>query len=122
MADLEEELEQERREKEWAQPWEPDPRDMLIGTLEGYDEGDTKYGAVPVAHIRDENGVLNALWFYHDVLKKEWKQASPNVEDRVGVQYLGKRRGENHDYYMWTVKVDRSGEGTDSGEKTDTES
>lgn len=108
--DLKEELEQECREVEWAQAWDPDPRDMLIGTLEGYDEGDTKYGTVSVARIREANGGLRALWFYHSVLKQEWKKANPDVGDRVGVQYLGKRTGKNHSYHMWIVKVDRSGD------------
>lgn len=45
MSDLKDELERERREKEWAETWKPSgPGDMLIGTLEGYDEDETAAG------------------------------------------------------------------------------
>jgi len=109
MSDLKDELEQERREKEWAETWEPGgPGDMLIGTLEAYDEATTDYGEYTVAHIRDEEGVLRGLWLMHSVLQDEWKEAAPEVGERVGVQYLGQRDGEQFSYHMWTVKVDRS--------------
>ena len=105
---LKDELEAERREKEWAETWKPDePGDMLIGTLTGYDEAETDFGTYTVAHIRDEGGVLRGLWLMHSVLQDEWEEANPGRGERVGVQYLGKRSGENFDYHMWTVKVDR---------------
>jgi hypothetical protein len=108
MADLKDELEQERREKEWAETWTPDePGDMLIGTLTGYDEATTDFGTYTVAHIRDSGGVLRGLWLMHSVLQDEWKEAGPEVGERVGAMYHGKRTGENFDYHMWTVKVDR---------------
>jgi hypothetical protein len=113
MSNLKDELEQERREKEWAETWKPQaPGDMLIGTLEGYDQATTDFGTYRVAHIRDEDGVLRALWLMHSVLQDEWEEAAPDGEpqvgDRVGVQYHGKRSGENYDYHMWAAKVDRS--------------
>jgi hypothetical protein len=43
----------------------------------------------------------------HSVLQDEWAEADPGRGERVGVQYLGKRSGENYDYHVWTVKVDR---------------
>ncbi|MCS4198177.1 hypothetical protein [Salinibacter ruber] len=111
MADLKNELERERREKEWAETWKPQaPGDMLIGTLEGYDEATTDFGTYRVAHIRDEDGVLRALWLMHSVLQDEWDEAAPEIGERVGVQYHGKRSGENYDYHMWAAKVDRTDE------------
>ena len=108
MADLKNELEQERREKEWAETWKPqEPGDMLVGTLEGYDQATTDFGTYRVAHIRDEEGVLRGLWLMHNVLQDEWEEAAPEVGERVGVQYHGKRSGENYDYHMWAAKVDR---------------
>ena len=108
MSDLKDELRQERREKEWAETWKPDgPGDILIGTLEGYDEATTDFGTYTVAHVRDEEGVLRGLWHMHSVLKDEWDEADPGRGERVSVQYLGQRSGENYDYHMWTVKVDR---------------
>ena len=109
MSDLKDELRQERREKEWAETWKPEAAgDMLIGTLEAYDEATTDFGTYTVAHIRDEEGVLRGLWLMHSVLQDEWKEAAPEVGERVGVQYLGQRSGSDFDYHMWTVKVDRS--------------
>jgi hypothetical protein len=108
MSDLKDELEQERREKEWAETWTPDePGDMLIGTLTGYDEAETDFGTYTVAHIRDEEGVLRGLWLMHSVLQDEWAEADPGRGERVGVQYLGKRSGADFDYHVWTVKVNR---------------
>lgn len=108
MSDLKDELERERREKEWAETWTPDqPGDMLIGTLVGYDTAATDFGEYRVAHIRDEEGVLRGLWLMHSVLQDEWAEADPGHGERVGVQYLGKRSGSDYDYHMWTVKVDR---------------
>jgi hypothetical protein len=113
MADLKDELEQERREKEWAETWKPqEPGDMLVGTLEGYDQATTDFGTYRVAHIRDEEGVLRGLWLMHSVLQDEWEEAAPEVGERVGVQYHGKRSGENYDYHMWAAKVDRTDEAT----------
>lgn len=106
---LKDELEAERREKEWAETWTPDgPGDTLIGELEGYDTAATDYGEYRVAHVRNEEGVLKGLWLMHSVLQDEWKEAGPEVGERVGAMYHGKRTGENFDYHMWTVKVDRS--------------
>jgi len=114
MSDLKDELEQERREKEWAETWTPDgPGDMLIGTLTGYDEAETDFGTYTVAHIRDEEGVLRGLWLMHSVLQDEWAEADPGRGERVGVQYLGKRSGSDYDYHMWTVKVDRPQSGAE---------
>lgn len=111
MSDLKDELEQERRKKEWAETWTPDsPGDMLIGTLEAYDQATTDFGEYTVAHIRDEKGVLRGLWLMHSVLQGEWDEADPGVGERVGVQYLGKRDGKDFSYHMWTVKVDRPDE------------
>lgn len=109
MSDLKDELEQERREKEWAETWKPQaPGDMLVGTLEGYDQATTDFGTYRVAHIRDEEGVLRGLWLMHNVLQDEWEEAAPEIGERVGVQYHGKRSGENYDYHMWAAKVERS--------------
>ena len=114
MPDLKDELEQERREKEWAETWKPsEPGDMLIGTLTGYDEAETDFGTYTVAHIRDEEGVLRGLWLMHSVLQDEWAEADPGRGERVGVQYLGKRSGSDFDYHMWTVKVDRPQSGAE---------
>lgn len=80
---------------------------MLIGTLADYDKAETDFEEYRVAHIRDEDGALRGLWLMHSVLEDEWSEADPGRLKRVGVQYLGKRSGENFDYHMWTVKVDR---------------
>ena len=114
MANLKDELEQERREKEWAESWRPDESgDMLIGTLVGYDEAETDFGTYTVAHIRTGDGVLRGLWLMHSVLQDEWAEADPGRGERVGVQYLGKRSGSDFDYHMWTVKVDRPQSGAE---------
>jgi hypothetical protein len=44
----------------------------------------------------------------HSVLKDEWTDADPQKCDRVGAMYHGKRSGDNFDYHMWTVKVNRT--------------
>ena len=112
MSDLKDDLERERREKEWAETWKPDgPGDALIGTLEGYDEATTDFGTYTVAHIRDEDGVLKGLWLMHSVLQDEWTEADPQKGDRVGAMYHGKRSGDTYDYHMWSVKVDRPEDG-----------
>ncbi|MCS4054103.1 hypothetical protein [Salinibacter ruber] len=122
MSNLKDELEQERRAKEWAETWKPQaPGDMLVGTLEGYDQATTDFGTYRVAHIRDEEGVLRALWLMHSVLQDEWDEATPEVGERVGVQYHGKRSGESYDYHMWAAKVDRSEGATDESDTPDEE-
>jgi len=99
MNDLKDELERERREKEWAETWKPSgPGDALIGTLEGYDEATTDFGTYTVAHIRNEDGVLKGVWLMHSVLQDEWEEAAPEKGDRVGAMYHGKRSGDSYDY------------------------
>ncbi len=54
----------------------------------------------------------------HSVLKDEWTDADPGRGERVGVQYLEQRSGENYDHHMWTVKVDRpEGDSPNEGPK-----
>lgn len=119
MSDLKDELEQERKSKEWAETWKPSgPGDALIGTLEGYDEATTDFGTYTVAHVRNEDGVLKGLWMMHSVLRDEWKEAAPEVGERVGAMYHGKRSGSDFDYHMWSVRVDRSEETTESSTRT----
>ena len=89
-----------------------DLQNAIRRTLEGYDEATTDFGTYRVAHIRDEEGVLRGLWLMHNVLQEEWEEAAPEeaapeVGERVGVQYHGKRSGEDYDYHMWVAKVDR---------------
>jgi hypothetical protein len=43
----------------------------------------------------------------HSVLQDEWSEADSGRGEHIGVQYLGQRSGEDFDYHMWTVKVDR---------------
>jgi hypothetical protein len=110
---LRDDLQQERREKEWAETWTPDqPGDALIGMLEEYDEASTDFGTYTVAHIRTDEGVLKGLWLMHKVLQDEWSDAGPEGEpqigDRVGAMYHGQRSGDDYDYHMWSVKVDPS--------------
>jgi len=124
MADLEGEMERERREKEWAETWKPSgPGDALIGILEDYDEATTDFGTYRVAHIRNEDGVLKGLWLMHSVLQDEWNEAAPQKGDRVGAMYHGQRSGDTYDYHMWSVKVDReSAAPEDAGEQAGTDS
>lgn len=111
MSDLEERLERERREKEWAETWEPEePGDALIGTLEKVEEAPTEFGTYEVAHIRNEDGVLKGLWLMHTVLQNEWTEADPQPGDRIGALYHGQRAGQDYDYHMWSVEVERAGE------------
>lgn len=114
---LKDRLEQNRREQEWATTWKPDRGEMLVGTFEKMDEGESDYGTHRIAHLRDEDGELWAVWLFHTVLQNQWGEADPTPGDRVGILYLGKRDGSDFDYHAYDVEVERGESAPKDSEK-----
>lgn len=108
MSSLEDRLRSEHKAQEYATTWRPDAGDILTGTLEKMDTGETKYGECEIAHVRDGDGELMAVWLFHKVLRTEWDEAEPEPGDEVGICYHGQRDGSGYSYHNYTVEVERA--------------
>jgi hypothetical protein len=86
--------------------WLPQAGEILVGTIEGYDTGKTKWGPYRTCIIQNElTGAKVSIWLWHLVLQKLFDEAQPSVGERIGVQYLGKH--ETKDYHRYRLMVDR---------------
>jgi hypothetical protein len=86
--------------------WKPVPGEILVGTVEGYDTWEGKYGPVKVVILRDEaGGALVSVYLSSMVLLQEFRKLRPRPGETVGIRYLGK--DEDRGYHKYKVMVDR---------------
>jgi hypothetical protein len=86
--------------------WKPVPGEILVGTIEGYDTWEGRYGAVKVAILQDEaGGGLVSVYLSSTVLLAEFKKWRPRPGEVVGIRYLGK--DEDRGYHRYKVMVER---------------
>ena len=80
--------------------------DTLKGSVVGYEEAFGQFGPETICLI-DTGDTVMALWLYGAVLKDSFAKLKPQIGERIGVRYLGKRQGENspNPYKMWKVVV-----------------
>lgn len=106
----------QRHERGYAQPWEPDAGEIIVGELVDYQEDvKTQYGVSDVAEIKPDDGPRKAVWLFHEVLADQWSEKDPTIGDRVGVLYYGKTNPSNggssyHNYEVEVQSVDESEE------------
>lgn len=94
---------------EYPDPWKPEPEDVLIATVTGYDKANTRYGKQYVCNVRRESdGEELAVWLSSKVLLQEFKEKEPAPEERIGIKYHGK--DDEKEYCRYTLKVDRDSE------------
>ena len=99
----------ERHDRGYAQPWRPDPGDIIVGELVDYQENvKTQYGVSDVAELKTDHGQRRAVWLFHEVLADQWAEKDPSIGDRVGVLYYGKTDPENggSSYHNYQVDVE----------------
>jgi len=86
--------------------WRPVPGEILVGTVEGYDTWEGKYGAVKVAFLRDAaGGALVGVYLSSTVLLEEFRKVRPRVGEKIGIRYLGK--DEEKGYHKFKVMIER---------------
>jgi hypothetical protein len=71
----------------------------FLGTYVRLEKGYTSYGEAWIMVLADENGELHGLWLLHAALVSKLKKVRPKPGDRIGVKYLGKRRGGSGNEY-----------------------
>jgi hypothetical protein len=99
-------------ELEYAKGWKPDEGAVLVGTVTAVDSGYSEYrGNYPIVTIRPEDGGDEvAVHCFHDGLFNRMMSLRPNVGERVGIQYKGKRASKQNPrntVAVYVVRMDR---------------
>jgi hypothetical protein len=96
---------------ERADFWNPQPNDMLVGTVESYSVGQTRVGERRICNVRDaDSGMEVAVWLSRSMLQQLFEEKHPQVGDQICVKYFGvtqpKRAGgsEYHRYALGVVR------------------
>jgi hypothetical protein len=89
-------------------PWDPDPGDYLIATVDHYDRAQTNFGKNYVCNaVNEDTGELVAVWLSYTVLLEQFQDKKPEPGERIGLKYHGTH--PEKDYRLYTLKVDREG-------------
>jgi hypothetical protein len=91
----------------WPEAWRPEPGDILVGIIDGYDVGHTAYGPVRTVLLTQDTGGRVSVWLSSTVLLNLFEQHKPKPGERIGLKYLGK--DENKGYHRYRLVVDRPG-------------
>jgi len=99
---------------EYAQAWQAEPGDELVGRFISWSEGTTKRGERHrIAIVENEAGQRIAVWAFYTVLKAKLEEANPQPGEMILIQ-RGKDRESNKDnggkprtYRDYRVAVDR---------------
>ena len=98
--------------------WKPKERDLIVGTVAGYEQGETMYGPVTILLLDEEDregsptGDCVSVWLAHKVLWDEVRRLRPLPGERIAI-----RRNSDHphkNYKRYTVIVDRKETNTEA--------
>jgi hypothetical protein len=90
----------------WPEAWRPQPGDILVGFIDGYDVGYTSYGEVRTVIVtREETNQKVSVWLSSTVLLNLFQKHKPRPGERIGLKYLGKDREKG--YHRYRLVVDR---------------
>jgi hypothetical protein len=90
----------------YPEAWRPEPGEILVGFVVGYDEGPTSYGPVRTVIIaREEDGQKVTVWLSSTVLLDLFQKQKPRPGERVGVRYLGRDKAKG--YHKYHLVIDR---------------
>jgi hypothetical protein len=96
----------------WPDYWDPQPGDVLSGTVERLDVGQTKLGERRIIVVSaDDTGELVSVWLTRSVLASELEKAKPREGDWVCVKYHGVREPKRADaspFHGYSVRVVRA--------------
>ena len=85
--------------------WKPQAGEVLVGTVTGYDIGESSFGRVHTCMIETEEGKRFSLWLSSKVLLSQFQKYRPKVGERIGLKYQG--RDEAKGYHRYRLVVDR---------------
>lgn len=96
---------------EFPKPWIPEPGDILVGVVKGFDAGPAgEYGTRPILIIQDEDsGTEVSVWLLSQVLIGAVQDARPRVGDRIGIKRLPDKTSKStgRTFKNWLVRIDR---------------
>jgi hypothetical protein len=77
----------------YADYWDPQPGDMLCGTVLSFSVGQTKVGERRVCTVSDiDTGKQVAIWLSRSMLQSLFEEQHPQVGDTICVKYHGVRQ------------------------------
>ncbi len=98
---------EDRLRREFAsfpQPWRPQPGHVLIGTVLGVGERESKFGgAYPTVTVETAAGEHVIVHAYHSAIRDELAQLKPAAGERIDFAYHG---CGPEGYHRYRVKVD----------------
>ncbi len=89
-----------------AEPWAPEPGDIVEGEFERLDRGSTQYGNYDILILRENRGSVRAVWLMHAVLKGEFARLQPTPGDCVAIKRLA---DSGKGYRRYRMVVERRG-------------
>ncbi len=90
-----------------ARVWNPRVGNLLMGELAEYRRGESSYGPVWVAHVRNEKaGGLVAVWLTHTELLNEFRRLRPEPRERIALRRLDDGGQEGQRYHRYALMVE----------------
>ena len=92
----------------YPKSWIPEPRDFIVGTLDHYDTGASRFGTRNIAVIRDEeSGELRSVWLMASVLEAKFAELEPKPGERLYVKRHADRvNAVGTTYQTYSVRVE----------------
>lgn len=79
----------------YADGWRPEEGATLVGKVVSIDSGSSNYGGgtYPIVTVQPEGGGDPvAVHCFHAALKSRMMEARPNIGERIGIKFVGKRQ------------------------------
>lgn len=93
-------------QKTATEQWNPEPGEILLGTLLEVKTVEGEYGPCDLATLQEaETGKTIAVWLKHKILKQQWDSQNPQPGARIGIKYLGKQSGKTGQYHAYVLKT-----------------
>lgn len=85
-----------------GEPWDPEPGERVSGTVVEIDECQSSFGpdAYPVVTIKTEDGDFVSIYCSRSVLLGQMQRARPQIGDRIGVRFDGKKMSKSGNSYF----------------------
>ena len=100
----------DRAKAGYPESWIPKKKDeSLAGKFVRLEVGNSAFGPAPIVILETEDGKEKSVWLFHEALKNQFVQASPQPGDAVVILYGGEvpvkdpKPGRSKTYHAYRV-------------------
>ncbi len=106
-------VEEEQSGIENAESWDPEPGDILKGTVIGGKIIPTKYGPAPIINILkdgEEGSQVFTVWCSRSILRGRLAELAPKPGKGISVKYVGLKqpKKDGNAFHMYVMDVEES--------------